>query len=159
MATTSSDDQSTSNPDNSSGLENSSSSIDDRPSSSSGTSLSPSSNTSSSKTSSASSSSGVSSNSSNSSASSNSSTSSVHQDVYYTVTFLNYNDALLQEVQVKEGEDAVYTGEEPKRVEEDGYIYTFDSWDQPLTNITSNLTTRATYSKVADSGWSPLTWL
>ena len=154
--TSKSDNQNTSNPDNSSGLEESSSSLES--SSSSSSSKSSSSNSSSSSSSSSSQSSSSSSSSSASGSSSSSSSSSAHQDVYYTVTFLNYDNKLLKEVSVKEGETAVYDGATPTRVEEDGYIYTFDGWDQPLTNITSDLTTRATYSKTADDSWGPIIW-
>ena len=160
MKTSNSDSQNTSNPD-SSGLESSSSSLESSSSSSSSkssSSSSSSSNSSSSQSSSSNSSSSASSNSSSSSSSSGSS-SSAQQDVYYTVTFLNYNNALLKEVSVKEGETAVYDGATPTRVEEDGYIYTFDGWDQPITNITSNLTVKATYSKTPDSGWGPIIWM
>lgn len=154
--TSKSDNQSTSNPDSSSGLEESSSSLES--SSSSSSSKSSSSSSSSSSNSSSSQSSSSSSSSSASSSSSSSSSSSAPQDVYYTVTFLNYDNKLLKEVSVKEGETAVYDGATPTRVEEDGYIYTFDGWDQPLTNITSNLTTHATYSKTVDDGWGTIHW-
>ena len=79
--------------------------------------------------------------------------------VTYHVIFVNYDDSVLQEVDVLEGEEAHYSGQTPKRVEEDGYIYTFDGWDQPLTNVTSNMTVRATYSKKAESGWGPIIWM
>lgn len=155
MKTTNSDSQNTSNPDNSSGLEDSSSIFDE--SSNASTSESSSSSSSFSSNSSSQSSSSSSSSSTSSSSSSSSSDSS-NQDVYYTVTFLNYNDVLLQEVSVKEGEDAHYSGQTPTREEDDEFTYEFEGWDKDLRNITSNLTTKATYKYVSKENWGPIHW-
>ena len=95
---------------------------------------------------------------SSSSSSSNPSSSSVHQDVYYTVTFLNYDETPLQEVRVLEGEEAHYTGATPTREEDDEFKYEFDGWDRDLKNIQSNVTTKATYKAVAKENWGPITW-
>lgn len=152
--TANSDSQNTSNPDNSSDLEDSSSIFDD----SSNASTSESSSSSSSFSSNSSSQSSSSSSSSNASSSSSSSSSSSNQDVYYTVTFLNYNDVLLQEVSVKEGEDAHYSGQTPTREEDDEFTYEFEGWDKDLGNITSNLTTKATYKYVSKENWGPIHW-
>ena len=95
---------------------------------------------------------------SSSSSSSNPSSSSVHQDVYYTVTFLNYDETPLQEVRVLEGEEAHYTGATPTREEDDEFKYEFDGWDKNLTNITSNVTTKAKYKYIAKENWGPITW-
>ena len=53
------------------------------------------------------------------------SSSSVPQDVYYHVTFLNYDETLLYEVDVLEGHEAVYSGETPTKAEDDEFTYTF----------------------------------
>ena len=97
--------------------------------------------------------------SSSSSSSGSSSNSSIHQDVYYTVTFLNYDETPLQEVRVLEGEEAHYTGATPTKDEDDEFKYEFDGWDKDLTNITSNVTTKATYKAVAKENWGPIHWL
>ena len=99
-----------------------------------------------------------SSSSSASSSSSSSSSSSQKQDVYYTVTFLNYDETPLQEVRVLEGEEARYTGETPTREADNEFTYEFDGWDKDLTNITSNVTTKATYKAVAKENWGPIHW-
>lgn len=96
---------------------------------------------------------------SSSSSSSNPSSSSVHQDVYYTVTFLNYDETPLQEVRVLEGEEAHYTGATPTREEDDEFKYEFDGWDRDLKNIQSNVITKATFKAIAKENWGPIIWL
>lgn len=95
---------------------------------------------------------------SSSSSSSNPSSSSVHQDVYYTVTFLNYDETPLQEVRVLEGEEAHYTGATPTREEDDEFKYEFDGWDRDLTNIRSNVITKAKFKYIAKENWGPVHW-
>ncbi len=97
--------------------------------------------------------------SSSSSNPSSSSSSSQKQDVYYTVTFLNYDETPLQEVRVLEGEEAHYTGATPTREEDDEFKYEFDGWDRDLKNIQSNVTTKATYKLIAKENWGPIIWL
>ena len=96
--------------------------------------------------------------SSSSGSSSSSSSSSIHQDVYYTVTFLNYDDALLQEVRVLEGDEAIYSGATPTREADDEFTYEFEGWDRDLKNIQSNVTTKAIYKSVAKENWGPIHW-
>ena len=88
----------------------------------------------------------------------NSLSSSEHQDVYYTVTFLNYNDDLLDEVQVLEGEEAHYSGTTPTKEEDDEFTYEFDGWDKDLKNIHSDVTTKAKYKNVSKENWGPIHW-
>ena len=95
---------------------------------------------------------------SSSSSSSNPSSSSAHQDVYYTVTFLNYDETPLQEVRVLEGEEAHYTGATPTREEDDEFKYEFDGWDRDLKNIQSNVITKAKYKYIAKENWGPVHW-
>ena len=88
----------------------------------------------------------------------NSLSSSEHQDVYYTVTFLNYNDDLLDEVQVLEGEEAHYSGTTPTKEEDDEFTYEFDGWDKDLKNIQSDVTTKAKFKAKGKEGWGPVIW-
>ena len=76
-------------------------------------------------------------------------TSSKVDDIYYTVTFLNYDDTLLGTDRVILGGEAHYNGETPKRAADDEYTYTFKGWDEDLSSITSDITTKATYEQVA----------
>ena len=69
----------------------------------------------------------------------------------YTVTFKNYDGGILQKVKVIHGEDAEYTGRTPYKASESSgdykYTYTFSGWSSPITNITSNLTVTAVFTK------------
>lgn len=56
----------------------------------------------------------------------------------YTVTFYNYDNSILQQVSVLEGDTAVYTKTTPSKPDAD-YSYTFWQWDKVLTNVTSDL--------------------
>ena len=80
----------------------------------------------------------------------------------YKVTFLNYDDTFLYETMVFEGSKAYYSGELPTReVEtEEGidsdFEYRFVGWDQDLTAIYSDITTKAIYEYVAKQNWGPI---
>ncbi len=76
----------------------------------------------------------------------------------FHVTFLNYDDSLLYEVDVKEGETATYVGETPTKPEDDEYTYEFSGWDKDLDNILSNLTTKAMYDATRKEGWGSIIW-
>ena len=76
--------------------------------------------------------------------------------VYYHVTFVNYDETLLYEVDVLEGTEAVYQGEEPTKPEDDDYTYTFKGWDKDLTSITSDTTAKAEFE--SKSKWSQIIW-
>ena len=79
------------------------------------------------------------------------------EGTYYHVTFLNYDGTVLYETDVLEGNPAVYVGETPTRPEQDGFTYTFNGWDQDLSSITSDVTTKATFA-ASDEGWGPIIW-
>ena len=85
-----------------------------------------------------------------------SSSSSVPTDIYYHVVFQNYDETVLDEVDVKEGNEAIYSGETPTRDENEDYTYTFIGWDKDLSSITSDLIVTAQYER--KSRWSPITW-
>ena len=65
---------------------------------------------------------------------------------YYTVTFKNWDGALLDEVVVQEGNEAVYGGLTPTRPSTPEFTYAFTGWDQSLKNITSDCTRVAQFS-------------
>ena len=129
------------------GVSSSSSSAFSKPSSSSNSSSSTPSKPSSSSSSSSSSSQA-------SSTSSSSSSSSI--ETKYHVTFVNYDDSVLYETDVLAGYEAVYVGVTPTKPEDDDYTYTFKGWDKVLTNVASNLTAKAEYSR--KSKWSDVIW-
>ena len=88
------------------------------------------------------------------------STTSSEEETYYHVTFVNYDDSLLYEVDVLEGSAATYSGETPTKEEDDEFTYTFIGWDkeEELTSITSNVTAKAQYDPVAKENWGPIIW-
>ena len=78
--------------------------------------------------------------------------------VYYHVVFKNYDEAVLSEIDVLQGTEAVYSGETPTKAEDDEFTYEFDGWDQDLSNIQADVTTLATYKEVAKVPWGPIDW-
>ena len=80
---------------------------------------------------------------------------------YYHVKFVNYDDSLLYEVDVLEGDAATYVGETPTKPDYEIYEYAFTGWDKDLTVINSDLTTKAQYEeevKEEEQGWGPIHW-
>ena len=77
---------------------------------------------------------------------------------YYHVEFVNYNGSLLYEVDVLEGEEAIYVGDAPTRPEDTEFKYEFEGWDQDLSSITSDICTMATYKYIAQENWGPIIW-
>ena len=93
-----------------------------------------------------------------SSSSESSSESSIPEGTYYHVTFINYDDSVLYEVDVLEGTEAIYSGETPTREEDAECSYVFDGWDKDLTNIQSDVTTKAKYLAQDKGEWGPIIW-
>ena len=76
----------------------------------------------------------------------------------FHVVFKNYDESILQEIDVLKGQEAIYSGETPTKEEDDEFKYEFDGWDQDLTNIQSDVTTMATYKDVPKVNWGPINW-
>ena len=64
----------------------------------------------------------------------------------YTVKFVNWDGALLQEETLDYGELPEYKGETPKKASDAQYSYTFDGWDATIGLVTGEATYTATYS-------------
>ena len=62
----------------------------------------------------------------------------IPQDVYYTIRFLNWDGAELQNSQVKEGEMPTYTSATPVRPEDENYTYSFSGWSPAVVAATAN---------------------
>ena len=77
--------------------------------------------------------------------------------IYYHVEFVNYNGSLLYEVDVLEGEEAIYVGDIPTRPSDDVYRYEFNGWDKDLKAIDSDITIMATYKSI-EIDWGSLIW-
>ena len=67
--------------------------------------------------------------------------------IYHTVTFKNYDGTILQQVNVEDGKNAVYTGSIPTRENTPEYSYTFTGWDESLENITYDCIRIAQYTE------------
>ena len=76
------------------------------------------------------------------------------------MTFINDDEAktILYEIDVLEGQEAIYSGETPTKEEDDEFTYEFQGWDVDLKVITSEVTTKATYKAVAKENWGPIIW-
>ena len=83
---------------------------------------------------------------------------SLSVEVYYHVTFVNYDESILYEYDVLKGSEATYTGEDPVKEEDDEFTYEFDGWDKDLTNIQSDTTFVAQYKATAKENWGPIIW-
>lgn len=65
--------------------------------------------------------------------------------IFYTVTFKDYDGAVLKTDKVKAGEDATPPETIPER---DGYVFT--GWSKEYTNVTKDITVKAKYSLVSN---------
>ena len=80
------------------------------------------------------------------------------EQTYYHVTFVNYDDSVLYEVDVLEGSSAEYKGVTPTKEEDDEFTYEFTGWDIDLTNITADVTAVAQFEAKAIENWGPIHW-
>ena len=62
----------------------------------------------------------------------------VVQPTYYTIRFLNYDGAVLQSLQVLEGDMPAYTGATPTKPEDENYTYSFNGWSPAIIAATAN---------------------
>ena len=76
------------------------------------------------------------------------------------MVFQNYDETVLLEIDVLEGNEAVYSGETPTKPEDDEFTYEFEKWDQEdnLKAVTSDVTTKAVYKATAKENWGPIIW-
>ncbi len=80
----------------------------------------------------------------------NSSTNSNMNDDTFHVTFLDGNNEILSELDVKKNESIYYNGPEPTLVSPNSkYEYDFYKWDHNLDNITSSLVIKPLFHKIS----------
>jgi Tfp pilus assembly protein PilX len=65
----------------------------------------------------------------------------------YTVTFIDWDNNVLQKSEVDYGVMPVYNGETPTREGTVSYTYTFKGWEPALTIVTSDQTYKAQYTE------------
>ena len=83
---------------------------------------------------------------------------SASDGTYYHVTFLNYDDSLLYEVDVLDGEVAIYQGATPVKPEDDEFTYEFIGLDKDLSSITADIITKAQFEPIAKENWGSISW-
>lgn len=65
----------------------------------------------------------------------------------YTITFKNYDETVLQTLEVIKGHEPVYTGPDPTKPSTVDKVYTFAGWNPTLAPATENATYKATYTE------------
>ncbi len=67
----------------------------------------------------------------------------------YTVTWINFDGSILEiDEEVKEGENPVYNGEEPKKANEGDYSFIFDGWTPLLSKVVCDATYTAVFKSI-----------
>ncbi len=67
----------------------------------------------------------------------------------HAITFKNYDDTLLQTVEVAEGVVPVYTGDTPQKPQTTEYVYSFNGWTPELVAVTGAATYVAQFTESA----------
>ena len=67
----------------------------------------------------------------------------------YTVKWLNYDGAVLEQDTVPYGTTPIYDGTTPTRPETDACTYVFKGWNKTITTVTGNTNYTATYNEIA----------
>ncbi len=77
----------------------------------------------------------------------------VDKDVYFTVTWLNYDNSVLEvDERVLKGILPTYNSELPTKPSDDIYDYGFLSWDKELVPVSSDITYTATFESFVRAG-------
>ena len=68
-------------------------------------------------------------------------------DVYYTITFKDYDGTILQSSSVKKGETPTFNKSNPTRISNDNYSYEFKGWNPAITVVNEDAEYIATYNE------------
>ena len=63
----------------------------------------------------------------------------------FVVTFVNWDDSVLETQRVAYGEDAAFSKATPTKAQDERYVYTFKGWSDSLTHVTEDKTLKATF--------------
>ena len=72
-----------------------------------------------------------------------------NEDVYYDIVFVDYDNTVLYQTRVKEGETPTYSMSNPTRSNDSDYSYEFSGWVPSISSASSNATYTATYTRTA----------
>ena len=67
--------------------------------------------------------------------------------ITYDIKFVNYDESVLQELSVEEGQLPVYTGETPTKPSTDQYHYVYEGWDKEIVAAVADATYTATFKE------------
>ena len=67
-------------------------------------------------------------------------------NVFYTITFKDYDGTVLQTSSVKKGETPAYNKSNPSRENDENYSYTFSGWQPTLTKVSEDTNYIAAYT-------------
>ena len=71
--------------------------------------------------------------------------SSIAPKTMYDIKFVNYDETVLQESQVEEGQMPAYTGQTPEKPGTNQYHYVYTGWDKEIVAAVANATYTAVY--------------
>lgn len=78
---------------------------------------------------------------------------------HYTVTWVNYDGSVLEtDENVEEGTIPTYDGDTPQKDADDDYTYTFKGWDPEVSEVTGDVTYKATYDETQIVKKYTVTW-
>ena len=73
------------------------------------------------------------------------------ENVYYTITFKDYDGTVLQTSNFKKGETPTYNKTNPSRNNDDNYSYTFNGWNPSIETVSKDMVYTATYISTKNS--------
>ena len=73
------------------------------------------------------------------------------ENVYYTITFKDYDGTVLQTSNFKKGETPTYNKTNPSRNNDDNYSYTFNGWNPSIETVSKDMVYTATYLSTKNS--------
>lgn len=77
----------------------------------------------------------------------NTNSSKTPEKVTYDIKFVNYDQTVLQESKVEEGQMPVYSGQTPVKPETSQYHYVYSGWDKEIVAAVANATYTATFKE------------
>ncbi|MBE5737387.1 MAG: M4 family metallopeptidase [Clostridiales bacterium] len=73
------------------------------------------------------------------------------EDDFHTVTFVDYDDSVIAEYSVFDGESLTKQPQAPTREEDVQYTYEFTGWDKEVTTVTEDIVVKAIYQSTLKS--------